>query len=874
MPKIKMIRCPKGAAERRDAIVSTVTLDRARHYLSLCGYSDSLLCADFRFGGDRTAPLAAFAHEPADARSACIAVIDATTLKADVPPDVTAYRQLGAPIVVALRRGSLEFWKQREGDAELVDEVAANEAEAYFRSHASTLGPDAVFRAKTWGRLDRQFQLSFVDAGLMPLVEKEAGEKLTKLIERVVHQLRRTLYPDLSQVSVSDGHWLLKSAFWLLAAKILRDKEVPGFNRVDLLNVEDVFAKVARHYHSRNASSVGIDVRTRKQRSALGSAAQNVDEFSHLGHVTTESLAYVYESALITKDTRALLGTHSTPQYLVDYVVWKLRPWIEEIPENDRQVFEPACGHAAFLVAAVRLLKELLEDKQIDRTKYLRGHLHGLEFDSFAIEIARLSLTLADIPNPNGWDLTCNDMFAKSLLQKKAGAATILLGNPPFEDFSQADRDAYKSQGWTISHNNKTAELLGQILPQLPVGGVFGFVVPQGFLHSSNAKDIRALICQDFEIQEICLYPDKVFSFSDAESAVILGRRVGSGASRCKVSYRRVREADMPRFETEYDVSTKSNIAHETLCSHASVSFWLPDLFDVWQSLTHCHRLSEFAELGQGFQFKGRDLPPEAVTVATGRHGGVPGFTTFDASTIFSLPTEHRVAVNPDVIRRPGTGLTTGVPQVLVNYAPVSRGPWRLRAVIDREGHAVTSRFVTVRPRMDGITLEFLWALLNSPICNAYAFCYSDKRQTKVGTLREMPVPEVSRRQVALITGLASELIEGASSHLQRDRRSSESREEGRQLLALDSEILRLYDLPPRLERELLDCFGGHQREGVNAGFERYYPEDFEPLLHLHEFLSVEFQHSRASKLLESHKSFAQPEVTEALRRATDDFEE
>lgn len=833
-----------------------------------------MLCADFRFGGDRTAPLAAFAHEPADARSACIAVIDATTLEVAVRPDVTAYRQLGAPIVVALRRGSLEIWKQRESDAKLVDKVAANKAEAYFRSHASSFGPDAVFRAKTWGRLDRQFQLSFVDAGLMPLIEMEMGKRLTDLIGRVYKKLQRSIWPKKTDVSLEEGHWLIKASFWLLAAKILRDKRVWNFITLDFSQVDDVFARVARHYDSSHTGLPGLEIRSQMQRRALEAAAQDIADFSHLGHVTTESLSHVYESALITPQVRKALGTHSTPQYLVDYVVWKLRPWIEDIPENDRHVFEPACGHAAFLVAAVRLLKELLVDKQIDRKKYLRGHLHGLEFDSFAIEIARLSLTLADIPNPNGWDLTCDDMFTKSLLQDKAGAATILLGNPPFENFSQADRDTYKSRGWPVSHNNRTAEVLGQILPQLPVGGVFGFVVPRGFLDSPKSRNVRSLICRDFEIQEICLLPDKVFSFSDAESAIILGRRVGSGASRCTVSYRRVREKDRRRFETDYQVSTRQDIPQTLLCCEASTSFYLPDLFGVWQSLTYCHSLSEFAEVGKGFEYKGRDLPPEAVTVTTGQRGGVPGFIKFDASTIFSLPTEHYVVLTPDVIRTAGTGLATGVPQVLVNYARVSRGPWRLRAVIDREGHAVTSRFVTVRPKSDGITLEFLWAILNSPVGNAYAFRDSGRRETRVRTFSKIPIPEVSRQQVELITGLASDLIEGASSHLQHDRRSAESREERRQLLALDSEILRLYDLPPRLERELLDSFAGYQREGVNADFERYYPEDFEPWLHLYEFLSEEFQNSRASKLLESHKSFDQSEVTEALRLATEDFED
>jgi len=851
-----------------------VTLDQAKYYLSsLCGYSDSLLCADFPFGGDRAVPLVAFAHEPTDARTACIAVIDATTMDGDVRPHIASFRQLGAPIVVVLRRGSVEFWQQREGDAVLVDDVPANKAEAYFRKNAQDLRPEAVFRAKTWGRLDQQFQLSFVDAGLMPVVEQKMGQHLTDLVGRVYQKLRQSIWPK-KDVSVEEGHWLIKASFWLLAAKILRDKRVKNFITLDFGQVEDVFARVARHYDSSRAGLAGIEVQNQQQRQALEVAAQDIADFSHLGHVTTESLSHVYESALITPQVRKALGTHSTPQYLVDYVVWKLRPWIEEIPEDRRHVFEPACGHAAFLVAAVRLLKELLQDKQVDQKKYLRRHLHGLEIDSFAIEIARLSLTLADIPNPNGWDLTCGDMFTQLLLEKKAGAATILLGNPPFENFKREDHDAYELQGWKISRDNKTAEVLGQILPQLPVGGVFGFVVPQGFLRSRHSRDVRSLICRDFEIQEICLFPDKVFSFSDAESAVILGRRVNSEASRCKVSYRRVRETDMPRFETDYTVSSRSDVPQASLCTDTSVNFCLPDLFEVWECLGHYQRLGKIANVGQSFQFKGRDLPPEAVTITAGQHKGVPGFAVFDARTIFGLPTEHRVEINQDVIRRPGTGVETDVPQVLVNYAPVSRGPWRLRAVIDREGHAVTSRFVTVRPKTDRMTLEFLWTILNSPVGNAFAFCHSDKRQTKVGTLREMPVPDVSDRQIASITSLAGKLLACASLQPRNDKRSADVRKEGRLLLSLDSEILRLYDLPPRLERQLLDCFAGYPREGVNASFERYYPENFEPWMPLHEYLSEEFQNSQAASLLQSHETFNQPEVSEALRRATEDFEE
>ena len=38
-------------------------------------------------------------------------------------------------------------------------------------------------------------------------------------------------------------------------------------------------------------------------------------------------------------------------------------------------------------------------------------------------------------------------------------------------------------------------------------------------------------------------------------------------------------------------------------------------------------------------------------------------------------------------------------------------------------------------------------------------------------------------------------------------------------LFSIDAEILRLYDLPPKLERQLLDFFAGHQRKDLTPGF-------------------------------------------------------
>lgn len=176
-----------------------------------------------------------------------------------------------------------------------------------FEQHQNQLAPDAIYRAKVWGRVERDYQLDFVDAGFLPVIEAEAGQKLTGLIEHVVSETKQRL--GWKDVSETDGHWLLQSTFWLLAAKILQDKSVRGFAGLDLAEVEDVFARLAIHYHSESPRP--IPVGGQRRREALVAASHDIGRFGNCGAISTEALAFLYESALIDRTTRIKLGTHT-----------------------------------------------------------------------------------------------------------------------------------------------------------------------------------------------------------------------------------------------------------------------------------------------------------------------------------------------------------------------------------------------------------------------------------------------------------------------------------------------------------------------------------------------------------------------------------
>jgi type I restriction-modification system DNA methylase subunit len=722
------------------------------------------------------------------------------------------------------------------------EKVAVEYLDNFFHYHREEFSPQSIHRAKNLARFDRSWQLDFVDLGLMPLVEAEAGRKLQGLFERVVVGTKKRLH--LKDPSAEQGAWLIKANFWLLAAKILKDKAVPAFSTLNLENLDEVFGRVAKHYGAPDR----VEAKTKQQIEALQQSARDIASFSHLGLMSTEALAFLYENALISKETRAKLGTHSTPTYLVDYVVGKLRPWIEAVAPNERVVFEPACGHAAFLLAALRVLSELMPETTSsprERHEYLRQHLFGCEIDAFALEIARLRLTLADVPNPNGWHLAHGNMFAADLLEKQTDRSMIILANPPFENFTKENAKTPTSGVSQQQHNNQATEMLARIVRKMKPGAMFGMVLPQSFLSSDDAAPVREHLVENFELLETCLFPDKVFSFADSESAVIIGRRLRANQKVLQpMSYRRVREGDINVFIKSY-VATSNYAVPQTRFSGATDwSLFVPDLHDTWDYLKRNPQFQDASDIGQGFSFKSRTdptLPKDAITESDRYKKGLQrGFVRLNEDVwTHGLPDATWINLDPSVILAPRHGSTTGDPKILLNYAPVSRGPWRLKGFINRKGWPFSSRFLMVKPRSKHWSLEAIWAICNSPVANAYSYAFSGKRDVLAGLMREMPIPKLLDVELAQLTKLVRKYLDSAKQI--RKVAMDDALTEKLKILhwRVDAEVLRLYNLPVEFERRLLDLFSGIRRRGVPFIQTEYIQKAFSQPIRLHELLAI-----------------------------------
>src|SRR6185295_1183653 len=85
-----------------------LTPESLKPFLANCGYQSALLVDDYHYETVRV-PLAAFAHQPTDIRSACVAVVNAA---GDPASTVIQYRNLGAPVLFVCYEGQMQWWRQ------------------------------------------------------------------------------------------------------------------------------------------------------------------------------------------------------------------------------------------------------------------------------------------------------------------------------------------------------------------------------------------------------------------------------------------------------------------------------------------------------------------------------------------------------------------------------------------------------------------------------------------------------------------------------------------------------------------------------------------------------------------------------------------
>ena len=219
--------------------------DAVRHI----GYRREAIVRDYAFADvldpadtTRTVALAAFTQTPPSYRSAALAVVPAgyeSTLDW-----VAAHRSLGAPLLFVIEGDQVTLWQVR-GDAppSVLERLLLNDVPALFERHQEEWRPQAIHRAKAIGAVNREYQLDFVDVGLMPAVEGEVHLKLDRLLNDTL-----TASSQAPCDNRPDTAALFRVVFRLLAAKILQDRRHPYARQWDASDIASVLRAIESYY--------------------------------------------------------------------------------------------------------------------------------------------------------------------------------------------------------------------------------------------------------------------------------------------------------------------------------------------------------------------------------------------------------------------------------------------------------------------------------------------------------------------------------------------------------------------------------------------------------------------------------------------------
>lgn len=739
----------------------------------------------------RTVSLAVFTQTPPSYRSAAIGVV--TSDGSDAIELVNTYRALGAPLLFVVEGDLVTLWQVRSSaPPRIIERLAVTDLPALFDRHSDDWRPDSIHRAKSIGAVGGGYQLDFVDIGLLPAIEGEIHTKLDRLLSDALSAAKAAQ----RKTDGVDTRLLFRVVFRLLAAKVLQDRRHPWAADWDPDDLTTVLHRIESYYSLDRVPRIS----GQSIPAAFEAVWNSLRKGINFSNISADDLAFVYENTLITPKTRKLFGTHSTPRQVAEYVVQRLE--LHRHNPDTLNIYEPFAGAGVFLVSALRHLRDLLPTDWSDqqRHNFLIHHLAGDEIEPFACEVAKLSLILADYPNHNGWKISEADLFQDNLLEGRMKNHNVILCNPPFEAFSASDRTRYPTFKDSFS---KASAVLDAALNAEPIA--LGFVLPRSFIIERQFLEQRQRIEKLYGSVEVVELPDRIFNASTVEASIVIAseRRTSASSGKIVVRSTEICDRDRLRFLSTGHITAQRTVSRE-LYDSPSGELWIPTLFDLWKYLEDCPKLNSLFDLHLGARWT---YDQERAVSATRKKGYLPGLFNAEDVKQFYATKVNFIDLNPAHLTH-ARGRAWAAPKIITNAVRLSRGPWRLAAVVDGRGLAFSQQLLGLWPKKDAqiVSLACYAAVLNGPVANAFLFSRYPAHRFRLESFGNIPFPSsLPSRLNGLIEDYVA-LVSKRAIFESTDARASEL------LNFIDAAVLEAYDLPLRLERQLLEMFREERR--------------------------------------------------------------
>jgi len=255
----------------------------------------------------------------------------------------------------------------------------------------------------------------------------------------------------------------------------------------------------------------------------------------------------------VDNGVRKEMGQYYTPQFIVDFIVQNtINSYLEENPDKlfSIKIIDPACGSGAFLIKAfdsiynkycdfnkqqeskrkTNDLSGFIDDKSVARINevILHKHIHGVDLDSEAVELAKINLWLRTIQEEMKLnELNKNIKQGNSLISDKIIDSKnafdwdkefpykfdIVIGNPPWIsikgkhksiDISDEELNYYfKTYNCDTYMPNMYEIFIRKGLRLLTENGFFSFIVPDRLCANQQFIELRKDLLNNYTIKKL-----------------------------------------------------------------------------------------------------------------------------------------------------------------------------------------------------------------------------------------------------------------------------------------------------------------------------------------------------------------------------------
>jgi type I restriction-modification system DNA methylase subunit len=574
-------------------------------------------------------------------------------------------------------------------------------------------------------------------------------------------------------------------------------------------------------------------------------------------------------------------GVYYTPTGIVDYIV---KNTVGKLIENKKphlieklKILDPACGSGSFLIQAYQFLLDYHRDWYLkdgiekhskgkepklsrllngewrlstsERKKILLNNIFGVDIDSQAVEVTKLSLLLKVLEGENEqslaqqmtlWheralpDLENNIKCGNSLIRRdffhgkpdslfgdehyrvnpfdwnqnfqnvfSGGGFDAVIGNPPYlfiTELCDEDKDYFFENYKTCSYRFDVYGLFIEyaICHLLNKSGLLSFIIPHTILSNDSFESLRKLILKQCHLLEVLDIGPGVFESAKNETMIFICKNTSLSVP-SKTSVIKTTAKDFPSPEVHFEVDQKDWLLTPRSSWLVNVNPELSKILNKIESASY--KLGDFCTVNQGLRTGDNDKylsptpksgkwKPAAGGKEVGRYEPLPdGLFVYYEPSVLDAPRKEEIFKSKRKI----------VVQEIRNITL----PRRIVATLDENQFFClqSTNVINLRekPPRD-FSLLFLLGFINSSAANFFfKNRFSGNNHIASNQLAQIPIPDCSQADHDHIVHLVNTIIK-ATSLLAKSHSPSDSnlliKEIASVNIEIDSTVCKLFGIP------------------------------------------------------------------------------